>query len=126
MFYIYNKATSAIESNPTRGKHYLKAEYKTMGAARAAMTRMHKKFETNRFELLASKYSFERDRDEAKAENSPLYISGIAEAEYYHKNIEKIVTKTGICPGTGKTITHTASVNQSHYMSPLSESYWSM
>ena len=76
MFYIYNRATSAIESNPTRGKHYLKAEYKTMGAARAAMTRMHKKFETNRFELLASKYSFERDRDEAKAENSPLYISG--------------------------------------------------
>ena len=27
MFYIYNRATSAIESNPTRGKHYLKAEY---------------------------------------------------------------------------------------------------
>ena len=53
-------------------------------------------------------------------------LSGIAEAEHYHKNIEKIVTKTGICPGTGKTITHTASVNESHYMSPLSESYWSM
>ena len=126
MFYIYNKATSAIESNPTRSKHYLKAEYKTMGAAKAAMTRMHKKFEANRFELLASQYSFERNKDEAKAENSPLYISDIAEAEHYHKNIEKIVTNTGICPGTGKTITHTASINQSHYMSPLSESYWSM
>ena len=51
MFYIYNKATSKIKSNPTRGKHYLKAEYKTMAAAKAAMTRMHKKFETNRFEF---------------------------------------------------------------------------
>jgi hypothetical protein len=126
MFYIYNKETSRIESNPTRGKHYLKAQYKTMGAAKAAMTRMHKKFETERFELMASKYSFERDRDEAKAENSPLYICGIAEADYYHDKIEKTVTKTGICPGTGKQITHTASVNESHYMSPLSESYWSI
>jgi len=126
MFYIYNRETSRIESNPTRGKHYLKAQYKTMGAARAAMTRMHKKFEANRFELLASKYSFERDKDEAKAENSPLYICGIAEADYYHENIEKMVTQTGICPGTGKQITHTASVNESHYMNPLSESYWSM
>ena len=126
MFYIYNRETSRIESNPARGKHYLKAQYKTMGAARAAMTRMHKKFEANRFELLASKYGFERDRDEAKAENSPLYICGIAEADYYHDNIEKTVTQTGTCPGTGKQITHTASVNEPHYMSPLSESYWSM
>ena len=126
MYYIYNTDTSRIESNPTRGKQYLKAQYKTLGAAKAAMTRMHKKFEATRFELLASKYSFERDRDEAKAENSPLYTCGIAEAEHYHKNIEKTVTKTGICPGTGKQITHTASVNESHYMSPLSESYWSM
>jgi len=126
MFYIYNKATSRIESNPTRGKHYLKAEYKTMAAAKAAMTRMHKKFEAKRFELLASKYSFERDSKEAQAENSPLYKCGIAEADYYHDNIEKTVTKTGICPGTGKKITHTASINEPHYMSPLSESYWSM
>jgi len=126
MFYIYNKATSRIESNPTRGKHYLKAQYKTMGAAKAALTRMHKKFEANRFELLASKYSFERNRDEAKEENSPLYKCGIAEAEYYHSKIEKTITQTGICPGTGKKITHTASINQPHYMNPLSESYWSM
>jgi len=126
MFYIYNKATSRIESNPTRGKHYLKAQYKTMGAAKAALTRMHKKFEANRFELLASKYSFERNRDEAKEENSPLYKCGIAEAEYYHSKIEKTITQTAICPGTGKKITHTASINQPHYMNPLSESYWSM
>ena len=124
MYYIYDKATSRIESNPTRGKHYLKAEYKTMGAAKAALTRMHKKFEAKRFELLASKYSFERDSDKAKAENSPLYKCGIAEADYYHENIEKIVTQTGICPGTGKTITHTASINEPSYMNPLSESYW--
>ena len=126
MYYIYDKATSAIKSNPARGKHYLKAEYKTMGAAKAALTRMHKKFEAKRFELLASKYSFERDSDKAKEENSPLFTCGIAEADYYHKNIEKIITRTGICPGTGKTITHTASINEPHYMNPLSESYWSM
>jgi hypothetical protein len=126
MYYIYDKATSRIESNPTRGKSYLKAEYKSIGAAKAALTRMHKKFEAKRFELLASKYSFERDSDAAKEENSPLYKCGIAEADYYHKKIEKTVTKTGICPGSGKKITHTASINEPHYMSPLSESYWSM
>lgn len=126
MYYIYDKATSRIESNPTRGKSYLKAEYKSIGAAKAALTRMHKKFEAKRFELLASKYSFERDSDAAKEENSPLYKCGIAEADYYHKKIEKTVTKTGICPGTGKKITHTASINEPHYMNPLSESYWSM
>ena len=49
MYYIYDKATSRIESNPTRGKHYLKAEYKSIGAAKAALTRMHKKFEAKRF-----------------------------------------------------------------------------
>jgi hypothetical protein len=124
MYYIYNTETSRINSNPARGKHYLKAQYKTLGAAKAAMTRMHKKFETQRFELLASKYSFERDSDGAKEENSPLYKCSIAEAEHYHKNIERIVTRTGICPGTGKQITHTASVNEPHYMNPLSESYW--
>ena len=126
MYYIYDKATSRIESNPTRGKSYLKAEYKSIGAAKAALTRMHKKFEAKRFELLASKYSFERNSDAAKEENSPLYKCGIAEADYYHENIEKTVTKTGICPGTGKKITHTASINEPHYMNPLSESYWSM
>ena len=124
MFYIYNKATSRIESNPTRGKHYLKAEYKTMAAAKAAMTRMHKKIETNRFELLASKYSFERSRDEAKAENSPLYTCGIAEADYYHSKIEKFEYVKSMMNPDGPSIRQ--SINTPAYMDPSRESYWSM
>ena len=124
MYYIYDKATSAIESNPTRGKHYLKAEYKTIGAAKAALTRMHKKFEAKRFELLASKYSFERDSDKAKAENSPLYTCGIAEADYYHENIEKFEYVKSMMNPNGPSIRQ--SINTPAYMDPSRESYWAM
>jgi len=125
MYYIYDKATSRIESNPTRGKHYLKAEYKTMGAAKAALTRMHKKFEAKRFELLASKYQFERDSKEAQAENSPLYTCGIAEADYYHKTIEKFETVYSMMD-KDKTNPIRQSINTPAYMDPSRESYWSM
>ena len=124
MYYIYDKATSAIESNPAKGMHYMKAEYKTMAAAKAALTRMHKKFEAKRFELLASKYSFERDRDEAKAENSPLYTCGIAEADYYHKHIEKFKMVKSMMNPNGPSIK--ISINTPAYMDPSRESYWSM
>jgi hypothetical protein len=36
-----------------------------------------------------------------------------------------MITKTGRAPGTGEEITVTYSINQPHYMNPLSESYWS-
>jgi hypothetical protein len=36
-----------------------------------------------------------------------------------------MITKTGICPGTGKKITVTEGINTPHYMSTLSETYWS-
>jgi len=39
--------------------------------------------------------------------------------------VEPMITKTGICPGTGKQITVTEGINTPHYMSTLSESYWS-
>jgi hypothetical protein len=39
--------------------------------------------------------------------------------------VEPMITKTGICPGTGKKITVTEGINTPHYMSTLSESYWS-
>jgi hypothetical protein len=39
--------------------------------------------------------------------------------------VEPQITKTGICPGTGKEITVKYSINQPHYLNPLSESYWS-
>ena len=42
-----------------------------------------------------------------------------------YKAIEPMITRTGICPGSGKEITVTESINQPHYLSPLSESYWS-
>jgi hypothetical protein len=35
-----------------------------------------------------------------------------------------MITQTGIAPGTGKEITVTRSINEPHYLNPLSESYW--
>jgi hypothetical protein len=51
-----------------------------------------------------------------------LYTAAIAEADYYYKNVEKFVTKKNMMSGKE----YTESVNTPSYMSPSSESYWSM
>jgi len=122
MYVIYNQATTEIIKNVRRSPYRVISQYKTMAAAKAAMTRMHKKFEAKRFELLASKYSFERDSKEAKAENSPLYTCGIAEVNHYHKRIERQVKRINMMSGAE----YYESVNTPNYCSPSSEAYWSM
>ena len=111
MFVVYDRATSAIVKITRYRPYRVTSSYKTMAAARAAVTRMSKAAHAN-----LDTYTLDTD---------PQFIYGIAESDHYHDNIEKQVTKTGICPGTGKTITVTESVNTPYYLSPLSESYWS-
>jgi len=123
MYYIYNKATSEILKN--EAKYWQKAEYKTMSAAKAALTRMHKKFENKRFEYLKSPFTYDHNRPEAKAENSPLYTAGIAERDHYHKNIEKFEITYSMMDKEKKNPIR-QSVNTPHYMDPASETYWSM
>ena len=123
MFYIYEKSSSRIEPNPSQGKHYLRAEYATMPAAKAALTRMHRKFERINAECRASEHSWERARED-RPENTPLYRCAIAEADYYHKNLEKFkLVKSMMNPAAGDI---RISVNTPSYMDPSCESYWSM
>jgi len=121
MYYIYDQSTTKILSR--EGKRYWqKAEYKTMSAAQAALTRMQKKYEKKAWELKKSPYAWEQARPEADITKGPLYTAAIAEAEYYHKHIEKFVTRTNMMSGKE----YTESVNTPNYMSPASEAYWSM
>ena len=80
--------------------------YKTMAAAKAALTRMSKR---HRAEMLDSV-------------NDPLFRYGIAEAEYFHKTIEKQVKKRNLL--TDEEFMEPA--NRPMHCSPSSESYWSM
>ena len=108
MFYIYEKASTYIIGKPdskgiARPDH--RQYYKTMSAAKAGLTRIK------------------------KAENllptDPNYAEfryAIAEAEYFHKNIEKSRTVKNMMNGTP----FVESVNTPGYMSPRSEAYWSM
>lgn len=80
--------------------------YKTIGAAKAAITRMQNKIPVS---------DLNTDRD-------PVLKYSIAEINHFYSNIEKTVERTNLM--TGQTFRE--SVNTPYYCSPSSESYWSM
>jgi len=110
MFYIYEKESTYImgkmdtRTGMVRPSH--RQWYKTMGAARGALTKMSKRYRADMLESV----------------NDPQFRYGIAECEYFHKTIEKKVTKKNMMNGAEFTET----VNTPGYLSPSSESYWSM
>ena len=112
MYYIYEKSSTYIMGKVNKWNGLVRPDhrqyYKTMSAAKAGLTRIK------------------------KAENllptDPNYAEfryGIAEADYFHKNIEKTrIVYSIMDQAKEKPITET--VNTPGYMSPSSESYWSM
>ena len=110
MFYIYEKSSTYImgkvntHTGEVRPDH--RQSYKTMAAAKAALTRMSKRY---RADLLDSV-------------NDPVFRYAIAEADYFHKSIEKSRKTSNMM--SGKPIVE--PVNTPNYMSPSSEAYWSM
>ena len=110
MFYVYEKSSTLImgkmdqRTGEVRPDH--RKAYKTQSAAQAALTKMSKRY---RADLLESV-------------NDPLYRFGIAEAAYFHSTIEKQRTRTNMMSNQR----FTESVNTPGYLSPASESYWSM
>jgi len=110
MFYIYEKSSTYImgkvntHTGEVRPDH--RQSYKTMDAAKAALTRMSKRY---RADLLDSV-------------NDPVFRYGIAEADYFHKSIEKSRKTSNMM--SGKPMVE--PVNTPNYMSPSSEAYWSM
>jgi len=110
MFYIYEKTSTYImgkvntRTGEVRPDH--RQSYKTMAAAKAALTRMSKRY---RADLLDSV-------------NDPVFRYGIAEADYFHKSIEKSRTTSNMMSG----LPIVEPVNTPNYMSPSSEAYWIM
>ena len=108
MFYIYEKSSTYIIGKPDRNgvaRPDHRQYYKTMSAAKAGLTRI-KKAEN----LLPTDPNFADFR------------YAIAEAEYFHNTIEKTRTRKNMMSG----LDFTETVNTPGYMSPASESYWSM
>jgi len=110
MFYIYEKTSTYIMGKLNKRDGLVRPDhrqsYKTMAAAKAALTRMSKRYRADMLDSV----------------NDPLFRYGIAEAEYFHKTIEKSRTRKNMMNGAE----YTESVNTPGYMSPASESYWSM
>ena len=110
MYYIYEKSSTYImgkmdKQGLVRPDH--RKSYATMPAAKAALTKM-----TN----------WHRYHTVNDMQNSPQFRYAIAEAGYFHQNIEKSRKTTNMM--SGKQFVET--VNTPGYMSPSSESYWSM
>ena len=110
MNYIYEQATTYIRGKPSKRDGIARPDhrqsYKTMAAAKAGLTRICKA--------------------EGLLPTDPNYAEyryAIAEAAYFHKNIEKQVKKTSLMDNTK---TFMEPVNTPNYMSPSSETYWSM
>lgn len=115
MYYIYEESTTLIMGKPRGGEmrpdH--RQSYKTMAAARAALTRASKQWWDTK-----GRTGLETE------ECDPVYRMGIAEAEYFHKRIEKKVRRQVLEGFGGKE--YWEPVNTPRYMSPSSEAYWSM
>ena len=110
MFYIYEKSSTYIMGKINKWDGMVRPDhrqsYKTMAAAKAAITRMSKRHRADMLESV----------------NDPVYRYGIAEAEYFHKSIEKSRTTSNMMSG----VPIVEPVNTPNYMSPSSEAYWSM
>ena len=108
MYYIYEKSSTLIIGKPDRfgiARPDHRQSYKTMAAAKAALTRIAKA--------------------EGLLKTDPNYAEyryAIAEADYFHKTIEKRVAKRNLSTG----IVYEETVNTPIHMSPASETYWSM
>lgn len=137
MFVIVDKSNDSIHKEPTRPS-WKTGNYKSEGAAKAGITRTVKFYQAaidevaevvaeGKPEYHARRYNAFRD-----ATDTDLGRTHVADRDNYrvmhveeYALIEPQITRTGICPGTGKEMTYTSSINEPHYMSPLSESYWS-
>ena len=104
-YVIYDKATTRI-----KGKW---EGYKTVSAATAQITRWSKIWFRECYTPLYP--TVDRSED-------PVFVYGIAEDEYFRKNIQKTVTRINLMSGKE----YTESVNTPLACSPASETYWSM
>ena len=135
MYLIIDNTNQAIHREPNKTS-YASTQYKTTGAAKAGITRTVKYYQkafdqvneclaNGEKEYMAHMYNAYRDATEAHFGKVHRQFASsytiVAVADY----VEPMITRTGMCPGTGKEITVTEGINMPYYLSPLSESYWS-
>ena len=110
MFYIYERSSTLImgkldlRTGEVRPDH--RKSYATLGAAKAALTRMSKRYRADLKETV----------------NDPQFRYGIAASAFFHQNIEKSRTVKSMMNGEK----FSQPVNTPAHMSPASETYWSM
>lgn len=97
-YVIYHNETTKLLGGASKS-------YKTMGAAKAAISRLRKTVPVA----------------DLNTDNDPLFVYAIAEINYFYKNIEQTVERVNLM--SGKTFRE--SVNTPYHCSPSSESYWS-
>ena len=137
MFVIVDKSNDGIHHEPTRPS-WKTGYYKSIGAAKAGITRTIKFYEkaiadveekvaNGEKEYSSRMYNAYRDATDPqlgrthKADRDNYRVMSSEE----YALIEPMITKTGKSPYNGEEITVTQSINTPHYMDPLSESYWS-
>ena len=113
MFYIYEITSTNIMGKLNKNTGLILPDYrqcyKTMPAAKAALTRMSKHHSAMKWPSV----------------NDPQYRFGISEAGHFHKSIEKSRTVYSIMD-EAKENPIIESVNTPGYMSPSREAFWSM
>ena len=111
-YVVYEKSSTLIMGPYTARREVMpnyRQSYKTMAAAKAALTRW-------------TKWWMEDMSHGDAPENNPTYRYAIAEADYFFANIEKKRERTVM----GTENTYMEGVNTPAHMSPASETYWSM
>ena len=135
MYLIIDNTNQAIHREPNK-RSYASTQYKTVGAAKAGITRTVKYYQkaydqvaecvaNGLPECHAPMHNAYRDATESHFNLTHKQFASSYTIVAVEDYVEPMITKTGIAPGTGKEITVTYSINQKSYMNPLSESYWS-
>ena len=116
MFYVYERSSTFImgkmDSRGVVRADYRKT-YKTMAAAKAAITRFC-------VEWYASE---ERHTEGTDSPNNPIFRYAVADCEYFHLMIEKSRRRSRLLDPTKE---FDEPVNTPAHMSPATETYWSM
>jgi hypothetical protein len=118
-YVIYNKETTVILRTPSRSVGCYVENYKTLAAAKAALTRLAKKGKLGTESVPAP------TKHNKFATKQIPYIKedfDIAEIKYFRENIEKQETKKNLL--SGKEFKQ--PVNTPRCCDPSSETYWSM
>jgi hypothetical protein len=137
MFVIVNKHNDSMHREPSR-KQWQTMYYNSEAAAKAGITRTIKYYEKAKAEVakvvaegkpdyharMYNAYRLATDPVLGRTHEADKNNYRVMHADEYAL-IEPIITTTRNCPGTGKPITYTRSINEPSYLNPQSESYWS-